>query len=200
MLRLENNVTGVALNLPTKIEEVGMDYFEEVLKDIEPSEFYCIVAILYRERLNVIVDTNKHKGDLKSSVLPIIVKVSKGADENLLNKVPSIDDASLMRAKDLNVANNKISIGNVTNHCKERNLFTMITTYTIYNKPSLVMNINNTIVTSKRIGFTNEPESVFVEFKIIPITDIKCIMPIKSSTKCKFIDKCDINIAIELKD
>lgn len=146
------------MNLPTKISEITEDYLLSVTNDIEIAPYHAIVANIYRCKLPEVISTNKKSRTMAIAIVPTFVKVNLGetleeSTKVLFNHLKCGDKiviagTDLERGYQLSTPKNFITIENIVKIYNHDNTFTksVMTDMTYY---------------------------YFVDFKLVPITDIK---------------------------
>lgn len=157
MYILSSDAANYELLLPTDVSELKKEYFEELLKDIEPAPHYCIVALCYKEKLFNLVNGMK-RGDGTSQVIPIAVKFNEEDNDCFIKPMDVIltDRSSIERSNHIYTNNNAISPAAVFNY--------------IDSDKELAKAIITGKHTNSMIG--GSPECIFVEFKLMPLSDI----------------------------
>lgn len=146
-----NNHGSYKLYLPTNVKEViNNDYFLKVTEGIELPDEHSLIALAYREKLSIVLNTTSKARNQGTAVIPMFVKNgptnSKYIDKLKANTPIIIDGTDIARGHHVNIKKNFLSIGAVQSLCK------------------------NTKVANDSIKDPNE--YYFVEFKIIPNCDI----------------------------
>lgn len=146
------------MTLPTKINEITNDYLLDVTKDINIAPYYAVIGVICRCNLLSIVNSSKKQRGLSVSMIPVFVKANVPMETekptydlmssiNCGNKI-IISGTDVERAYQLSTPKNFITIDNLVK---------------VYNHDAkfakdIVLDQNNYL---------------FVDFKLVPITDIK---------------------------
>lgn len=137
------------LSLPESLEEIPVDYFKECTDFVHPAPNYALVAIVYKDSLNLILTAGKKKEGANVAIIPIFIKCG-ATDSEFINSL-NIGDKIVISGSDLSIGNhinspyNKITPGNIIDICKDAG-------QSFYKKT-----------------LTDETPICLVEFKIVPI-------------------------------
>lgn len=179
MIALKNYVAGETLNLPTKFEEIDIEYINDCVGNISLADNHCIVALIYKEKMTVILGAAKANGaNQKSSIVyPILAKADNQGicterNWNIGDKL-IISGTDLSRGYHLFSKTNRLSVDKVVKFIMEDK--------ELLKECSLHGSISRKLIEDGSYNF-------FVEFKEIPICDIKGAYP-KDSKSCKFVEK-----------
>lgn len=110
------------LNLPESLEEIPNEYFKECTDFVHPAPNYALVAIVYKDSLNLILTAAKKKEGANVQIVPIFVKAGK-CDFDFINSL-TLGDKIVVAASDLSIGNhinspyNKITPTNIVNVCQ----------------------------------------------------------------------------------
>ena len=143
------------LTLPTDMKEISNEYLSAVTKHVNVAPEYSLVAVVYREKLAIVLNNAKQQKEINASVVPVFVKA--GDTENKFVKKGKLGDLLIVSGSDLaigyhiNSALNELSLTNIVNVC----------------------NIDDSVY---RTVLTNTQNVYFVEFKIIPNSAIKAVL------------------------
>ena len=149
---------GFTMNLPTTLGEITEDYLTGVTSSINIAPYHAIVAMVYRCKLPEIISSAKKKKDLATAVVPLFVAVNlgdaiePGTSEMFKNMQCGdkliIAGTDLERGQHLVCPKNFINIDNIVG---------------IYNRDD---NFAKGVMTDQNYYY-------FVDFKLVPIIDIK---------------------------
>lgn len=157
MATFVNKKGNLTFHIPEKREEITREYIDEVLKKVKLSEHYCIVGLIYLGSLAELVSVKA----TKISVIPILCKYnSDRLCEDDIMKTVCIDRTSIERGNQLYNIKNELGLASIGRFIDENNL----------NKQALA----------------GGHKAVAIEFKVIPVTDIKAIIGDTSDTKSFF--------------
>ncbi len=164
MIKIESDKQDYDVLLPTNIDEIKEEHFNELLKGVKVSQYHCIVALIYEDKLFSLV-SSMSKGSGTSKVIPVIAKMGENASSDIIKVMDRviIDRSSLERGVHLKVNNNGLDPNFIANY--------------IMQDSSLVKDIQtgkyfNDGESSDHFAKLNSPYCYFVEFKIIPLSDI----------------------------
>lgn len=143
------------LNLPTKFNEVSNEYLDNAVKHISVAPDYSLVALVYREKLAVVLNNAKQNKEMNTSVVPVFVKA--GTTDSKFIKSIKLGNKVVVTGSDLSIGIhvnsplNALSIPNIVTICDGDN--------NVY-----------------REAMTNTEYCHFVEFKLVPNVAIKGII------------------------
>lgn len=157
MLKLEvnGNAGKFILNLPTMFKEVTNEYMDNAVKHIAVAPEYSLIALVYREKLAVILNSAKQNKEMNTSVVPVFIKA--GTTDSKFIKNIKLGNKIIVTGSDLSIGIhvnsplNSLSIPNVVAICEGDN------------------NIYKEAITSTQYCH-------FVEFKLVPNSAIKGII------------------------
>lgn len=146
------------MNLPTKISEITSDYLLSVTEDIIVAPYHAIVATIYRCKLPEVISTSKKSRAMAIAIVPTFVRAKLGDSiekytEDLFKTIKCGDKliiagTDLERGYQISTPKNFITIENVVK---------------IYNHDN---NFAKDVMRDQNYYY-------FVDFKLVPITDIK---------------------------
>ncbi len=164
MIRIESDKQNYSILLPTSIDEITKEVLDNMLAGIKVSKYHCIVALIYEEKLFSLVSAIT-KGSGASKVVPIVAKMGENAESDIIKPMDRIiiDKASLERGVHVRVSNNYLDPNIVGNYIMEDSeLVKDIQTGRYFNDGE----------TSDHVAKMKSPSCYFVEFKVIPLSDI----------------------------
>ena len=171
MIKIKSKVAGFGINIPTDRKELTKEYFDTILNNVHLSRNHCVVALIYRDTLFSISNTNK----TTVTVLPIIAKIN---DEDISSTgyLPLqqiiLGNSELERGYHLYLNNNIISPAYLNSFIrKDKELAQKIINGKVYEE--------NNIDNKSCIIYT-------VEFKIVPIVNIRATLDIESKVESPF--------------
>lgn len=168
MITLSSDKANYNLLIPTDISEIKRDYFDDVLKDVELAEHYCVVALCFREKLFGLIN-GANKNSTATAVIPVIAKTKAGISENL--KIALTDRSALERGVHLYIDDiNILSPSNIINYIMNDNEL----------KRSIISGdyFGDNKSKDKKSTKTQSPYCWFIEFKILPLNDIVGTLPV----------------------
>ena len=110
------------LSLPESLEEIPVDYFKECTEFVHPAPNYALVAIVYKDSLNLILTASKKKEGVNVQIVPVFVK--SGTTDSEFVKSLNIGDKVVISGSDLSIGNhinspyNKITPDNIIRVCQ----------------------------------------------------------------------------------
>lgn len=110
------------LNLPESLEEISVDYFKECTNFVHPAPNYALVAIVYKDSLNLILTANKKKEGVNVQIIPVFIKAGETDSEFI--KGIRMGDKIVISGSDLSIGNhinspyNKITPDNIIRVCQ----------------------------------------------------------------------------------
>ena len=110
------------LNLPESLEEIPVDYFKECTDFVHPAPNYALVAVVYKDSLNLILTAAKKKEGANVQIIPVFVKA--GDTDSEFIKSLELGDKIVVSGSDLSIGNhinspyNKITPNTIVNVCQ----------------------------------------------------------------------------------
>jgi hypothetical protein len=110
------------LSLPESLEEIPVDYFKECTDFVHPAPNYALVAIVYKDSLNLILTASKKKEGANVAIVPVFIKAGT-TDSEFVNGL-NMGDKIVVSASDLSIGNhinspyNKITPDNIVRVCQ----------------------------------------------------------------------------------
>lgn len=162
MLEIKSEKVSYGIKFPTSLEEITGDVLKEVTNGVKLPNHYCIVALCFTTKLFDFVNSINYSKETNLSVTPLLANVANGCEEELNANIGDkliIDRSSLERGIHLNLPIS-ISSGNASAYFKkDTNLIKRVQSGE-FNKDSY------------------SPKIIILEFKIIPIVDVKAAIPV----------------------
>lgn len=160
MIKVESKVANYAINVPTKREELNVESLAALLTNVKVAKYHCVIAMIYADTLFGIVNNKKEV----VNVFPIIAKISDEDASSTGGQVGLqvvIDRTSLERGYHLYLPNNVLSPAHLSRYIDaDKELRTNIT-------------MGNY---GKEQGYKKGDKVYTVEFKVIPVNDIKAMI------------------------
>ena len=160
MIKVESKIADYAINVPTEREEITVESLGALLENVQLAKYYCIVAMIYEDTLFGVMN---RKEDVVT-VIPILAKINDEDAASTGGRVGAqliIDRTSLERGNHLHIKNNIISPAHLSKY--------------ILADKGLAMSIGNGTFGQNQ-GHRLRTPVYMVEFKIIPINDIKAMI------------------------
>lgn len=147
MATFTSNDGKIMFHIPESREEITREYIDEVLKEVKLSEHYCVVGLIYIGSLAELVSVKA----TKINVLPILCKYNsdKFCDTDIMQTV-CVDRTSIERANQLYNVKNEIGLASIGRFIDENRLGKAV--------------------------LSGGYKAVAIEFKIMPVTDIKAVI------------------------
>lgn len=169
MLLVKSEKKSYGIKFPTSIDEITPKYLKQLTDNVSLVDKYAIVALCARTKIFDFVTMINNPKNSDLSITPILAKISDEDAKTIHAEIGSkifIDRSSLERGNHVSI-NTGISTNNAANYFKQDSELIK----SIYNKDytGIVIDkkMNNGLVKS------NSPEIIIMEFKIVPICDIK---------------------------
>jgi hypothetical protein len=89
------------VSLPTSISEISVEYLNEVTEHIKVGPEYSLVAIIYKEKLPILLNNTKNNQQINASVVPLFVR--SGDTESTFVKGISAKDILIVTGSDLSL-------------------------------------------------------------------------------------------------
>lgn len=154
-LKINGDAGKFNVNLPTSLSEISKEYLVNATKHIDVAPEHSLVALVYREKLAVILNSSKQNKEINTSVVPIFVKAGD-TDTKFVKKL-KLNDVLIITGSDLSLGIhvvsqlNNLSIPNIVAICQgDNNIYKDALTHTGY--------------------------CYFIEFKLVPNNAIKGII------------------------
>lgn len=160
MIRVESKVANYAINVPTKREELTVESLGKLLENVTVAKYHCVIAMVYADTLFGVV--NDKKGVV--NVFPIIAKISDEDASSTGGRTGQqvvIDRTSLERGYHLYLPNNVLSPAHLAKY--------------IDSDADLRRNISLGMFGQNQ-GYKKGDKVYTVEFKVIPVNDIKAMI------------------------
>lgn len=175
MIKIESKVANYAINVPTKREDITPEALSAILSNVTVAKYHCIVALIYADTLFGIVN-NKQAA---VNVIPLLAKISDDDASSTgckLGQQVVIDRTSLERGYHLYLPNNVISPAHIAKY--------------IDGDSDLRRNITMGVFGQNQ-GYKKGDKIYTVEFKVIPINDLKAMIDndVAINNPFKFVQK-----------
>lgn len=167
MITIKSEKQSYGINFPTDVKEITPEALIKITKDIVLPEHYCVVALAMKTKLFNYVTVIKNNKDMEVAVTPLLAKIN--SNEHIANVGDKliVDRSSLERGNHINLKT-VISSNCAKKYFEDDNELTKNITLAkndIYKNASIIV----------------------VEFKILPVCDIKGSLPINSTPDDPFI-------------
>ena len=152
----------VSFNFPTSISEISNEYFTKITDAIHVADNYSLVALCYSEKLSTVILTARTaKQNAKIKVTPIIIKVGK-------TDIPFLNEAKMKQR--VVTMQSQLSLGvhvNLPHHRLTLDYFA-----------NVVKESKDNGIYEKELANNDNRECIFIEFKLIPNSDIMGLLDI----------------------
>ena len=155
MYHLKSSKADYSLDIPTSPDEIAPEILQQLLKNINLSKNYAIVALRYKvDPFELIMSSKSAKQGVQASVVPILAKYNGELNGALGDRV-SISGSALEMGLHINGIT-KISVNNVKDY--------------INSDDALSKSVIN------RTAFADTKFIYLLEFKIVSFNDIKALI------------------------
>lgn len=145
----------VVFNFPTSVNEISENYLNEITKALNIADNYSLVALCYSEKLSDMIFTARANKNAKIKITPIFVKAGN-TDVDFIKNAKMKQRIVTMQSQlslgiHVTLPHHRLSIdyfANVVKNAADRNLY------------------------EKELANEDKSECVFIEFKLIPNSDI----------------------------
>lgn len=174
MITIKSEKKHYGINFPTSVNEIKAEHLEAITKNVNLPKNYCIIALCYKTKVFdfcTMIDNNRNA---EISVVPLLAKINKEDSEeykmNIGDKV-TISRSSLEMGDHIKLPT-MISAENARDYFKaDPDL-----------KKAIITKNSNLIIDkdiNKQLISSNSPSIIIMEFKIVPINDIRATMPVE---------------------
>lgn len=149
--KIDGKLGKFEVTFPEELAEISNDYLESCVTHVNPAPNYAVVAIVYKDSLNVVLTSARQNKPTQLAIIPVFIKA--GENDSTFIKGIALGDRVVISGSDLSMAHhinspyNKITPTNIINICEDDKNIT---------KASLNM----------------KTPVCFVEFKVVPISAI----------------------------
>lgn len=144
----------IVLHLPNSIGEIPAEWLTKITDDVKVANYYSLIAVVYREKLSSVILAKTQKKDIKAAVTPIFIKAGSN-DNEYINNIHTKDK--------LIISNTQLSLAH---HCVVPN------NELSFEHVMKVMELDGKNTYQRSLQHFNNAYVCFVEFKIIPNSDI----------------------------
>lgn len=168
MIQIKSEKKSYGINFPTSVDELTADVLTSITEQVKLPKHYCIIALCFKTRLFDFVVAMNSKKEHSISVVPVLAKISE-EDSAETNAVVSdkviVSRSALEMGSHLNLPI-MISTDNARNYLASDEALT-----------KSIINRSNPIFKD-----LNKRDNIIVlEFKIIPVSDIKATVPLNAN-------------------
>lgn len=174
MIQVKSDKKSYGINFPTSIYELTPEVLTSITEQVKLPKHYCIIALCFKTRLFDFVVAMNSKKEHSISVVPVLAKISE-EDSAETNAV--VSDKVIINRAALEMGTH-ISIP------------VMISTDNARNYLASDEDLTKSIITRTNPIFNNlgkQDNIVVLEFKIVPVSDIKATVPIGANGNDPFV-------------
>lgn len=170
MLKIKSDLKPYSINIPTDISEITEEYFNKLLNNVKLPDNYVMVALCYNDRLfNCVNAIIKEKANETTSIVPLLAHKADNIKNFNIGDILIVDGFAVSRGVHFSHPKNYISYGSIKKYCSDDD------------------KLYNAIIKGKfNDNKTTFPNCWFVEFKIIPVCDIKGSYSKDANFECIF--------------
>lgn len=168
MIQIKSEKKSYGINFPTSIDELTPEVLTSITEQVKLPKHYCIIALCFKTRLFDFVVAMNSKKEHSISVVPILAKIS---EEDAAETNASISNKVIVSRSSLEMGTH-ISLPVIISTDNTRNY--------LASDESLTKSI---ITRSNPIfkDMTKSDNIIVLEFKIIPVSDIKATVPCEAN-------------------
>lgn len=174
MIQIKSEKKSYGINFPTSVDELTPDVLTSITEQVKLPKHYCIIALCFKTRLFDFVVAMNSKKEHSISVVPVLAKIS---EEDSIETNAAISDKIIISRSALEMGTHlslpvMISTDNARNYLASDEVLT------------------KSIITRSNPIFKdmNKRDNIIVlEFKIIPVSDIKAAVPCKADSVDPFV-------------
>lgn len=165
MITIKSEKKSYGISFPTSVNELTPEIFDEITKQVKLPKHYCIVALCFKTRLFDFVVAMNSKKEQAVAIVPLLAKIN---EEDKVDVNADISDRVILSRSALEMGTH-ISLPVIISTDNARNYF------------SSDEELTKSIISRRNPIFTNMTKRdniIVLEFKIIPISDIKATVPL----------------------
>ena len=164
MITIKSEKKSYGINFPTSVNELTPEILSEITKHVKLPKHYCIVALCFRTRLFDFVLAMNSKKEQAVSIVPLLAKIN---EEDKVDVNANISDRVILSRSALEMGTHL-------------SLPVIISTDNAQRYFSSDEQLTKSIITRRNPIFTDMTKKdniIVLEFKIIPVSDIKATVP-----------------------
>lgn len=164
MITVKSEKKSYGINFPTSIEELTPEILQSITEQIKLPKHYCIVALCFKTRLFDFVVAMNSKKEQSVSVVPIVAKISQEDSE----------ETGACTSDKIILSRSALEMGT------HLSLPVLISTENARMYFMSDADLTKSIITKSNPIFrdmTKKDNIIVLEFKIIPVSDIKASVP-----------------------
>lgn len=143
------------INLPTSKEEITTEWLQKVTENVSIAPNYSLIAVIFKDSLGNLLNTQKKKQPTGISVIPTFIKAGK-CENDFINGIKA-NSSIIIAASDISIGNHVI--------CKRNSL-----------SPNTILSIcEGDSKIYQKVGFDNSP-IFLVELKLVPNSAIRGVI------------------------
>lgn len=165
MITIKSEKKSYGINFPTSVNELTPEILNEITKQVKLPKHYCIVALCFRTRLFDFVVAMNSKKEQAVSIVPLLAKIN---EEDKVDANANISDRVILSRSALEMGTHL-------------SLPVIISTDNAQRYFSSDEQLTKSIITRRNPIFTDMTKKdniIVLEFKIIPVSDIKATVPL----------------------
>lgn len=160
MITIKSEKKSYGINFPTSVNELTPEIFDEITKHVKLPKHYCIVALCFKTRVFDFVVAMNSKKEQAVAIVPLLAKIN---EEDKVDVNANISDRVILSRSSLEMGTH-ISLPIIISTDNARNYFASDEELT-----KSIISRRNSIFTD----MTKKDNIIVLEFKIIPVSDIK---------------------------
>lgn len=160
MIQIKSEKKSYGINFPTSVDELTSDVLTSITEQVKLPKHYCIIALCFKTRLFDFVVAMNSKKEHSISVVPVLAKIS---EEDATETNAAVSDKVILSRSALEMGTHL-------------SLPVMISTDNARNYLASDEALTKSIITRSNPIFkdmTKRDNIIVLEFKIIPVSDIK---------------------------
>lgn len=160
MIKVESKVANYAINVPTKREDIDINSLGKLLDNVIVAKYHCVIALVYADTLFGVINNKKEV----VNVIPLLAKISDedaSSTGGVVGQQLVIDRTSLERGYHLYLPNNVLSPSYLAKYIDSDKELRSKVTMGNYGEDQ---------------GYKRGDKVYTVEFKVIPVNDIKAMI------------------------
>lgn len=180
MIQIKSEKKSYGINFPASIDELTADVLKSITEQVKLPKHYCIIALCFKTRLFDFVVAMNSKKEHSISVVPVLAKIS---EEDSAETNAAVSDKVIISRSSLEMGTHL-------------NLPVMISTDNARNYLASDEDLTKSIITRSNPIFKDmikRDNIIVLEFKIIPVSDIKATVPLNAAGIDPFVVR-DANI------
>ena len=165
MITIKSEKKSYGINFPTSINELTPEILDEITKQVKLPKHYCIVALCFKTRLFDFVVAMNSKKEQAVAIVPLLAKIN---EEDKVDANANVSDRIILSRSALEMGTH-ISLPVIISTDNARKYFSSDEELT-----KSIISRRNPIF----LDMTKKDNIIVLEFKIIPVSDIKATVPI----------------------